>query len=542
MDRLAKYVPDKFAAAQILHYCVTPRIGHVLRALPPTVTLTYAADFDSACIRCFTAIAAPDFTATGLPPFAEGKLRLKLRDGGLDIATQARTAPAAYVASWATARRLILRLCPSIAPFLPADFSRHPAPVGAPGPILQLHAAIATLPADAREALSDYHSAALAADAAAADAAAVAADAAAAAAAADDDPLAPAATPEPAAPADPKVHLQRLLSRPSHDQFTADFVTSIAANRPDSAKHLSQTGYLGTVWFKRRNLHGHYHLDTRQFLLGAALHLSLPVAAFEGCLCGCGVRLTAAVGPFHIAGCSQFAKLERSETLQHAFDSIIYDVTSTAWIEGARRADGKQKRCAPYASVPVVDRQGQPVFESGHPKLRDIIPDRVAGGVLDGKIGASGRYIIDTAIPAPECKTYSDGPAATTALSAANAYHALKLRTYQGVMRPGDVLLPVVCESWGGLHPSVQSQLSAWARYGGGFSEEDPDVASSDVLSIWRMRLSVALLHARIGYVDSALRKLRGVPTRSLTLAHSISHPYPYRNPRALESGRLGVR
>ena len=109
-------------------------------------------------------------------------------------------------------------------------------------------------------------------------------------------------------------------------------------------------------------------------------------------------------------------------------------------------------------------------------------------------------------------------------------------------MRPGDVLLPVVCESWGGLHPSIKSQLSAWARVGGGFSEENPDVASSDVLSIWRMRLSVALLHARIGYVDSALRKLRGVPARSLTLAHIISRPYPYRNPRALESGRLGVR
>jgi hypothetical protein len=128
MDRLAKYVPDKFAAAQILHYCVTPRIGHVLRALPPTVTLTYAADFDSACIRCFTAIAAPDFTATGLPPFAEGKLRLKLRDGGLDIATQARTAPAAYVASWATARRLILRPLPVHCPLPPSRLLPPPSP------------------------------------------------------------------------------------------------------------------------------------------------------------------------------------------------------------------------------------------------------------------------------------------------------------------------------------------------------------------------------------------------------------------------------
>ncbi len=33
MRRLAAYVPDRLAAAQILSWCIVPRIAHLLRAL-----------------------------------------------------------------------------------------------------------------------------------------------------------------------------------------------------------------------------------------------------------------------------------------------------------------------------------------------------------------------------------------------------------------------------------------------------------------------------------------------------------------------------
>ena len=108
MERLATYVPDTFSAAQLLTQCVTPRIGHILRALPPPVSVPFATLFDTACEECFTAIACPDFVAAGLPPIARAKTQLKLRDGGLDVATQARTAPAAYAASWAATHSLVV--------------------------------------------------------------------------------------------------------------------------------------------------------------------------------------------------------------------------------------------------------------------------------------------------------------------------------------------------------------------------------------------------------------------------------------------------
>ena len=130
MRRLAAYVPDRLAAAQILSWCVVPRIAHILRALPPPATDSFARAFDSACVRCFTAIAAPTYRDSGLPELADRIMRLKLRDGGFDIGGQHRVCAAAYVASWAVARPLILRLAPSLAAHLPADFHVRPAALG----------------------------------------------------------------------------------------------------------------------------------------------------------------------------------------------------------------------------------------------------------------------------------------------------------------------------------------------------------------------------------------------------------------------------
>ena len=39
----------------------------------------------------------------------------------------------------------------------------------------------------------------------------------------------------------------------------------------------------------------------------------------------------------HINSCSKYNKLERSETFQHAVDSIMFEVQPSAAIEGAKR-------------------------------------------------------------------------------------------------------------------------------------------------------------------------------------------------------------
>jgi hypothetical protein len=273
--------------------------------------------------------------------------------------------------------------------------------------------------------------------------------------------------------------------------------------------------------------------------MAVTLHLSLPVAAFEGLTCGCGKLLTAESGPLHCVCCNQNNKLPRSETFQHAFDSIIFDVDRNARIEGAKAANGKQTRCRPYATVPVVDAAGQPALDgNGLPRMRDIIPDRVVRSMEDDQLGPSGRYIVDTAIPSPEAASHV-AAASVVPLAAAAKTYARKYAIYTPVLQGNDRLLAVVCESWGGLHEGVRDRLREWAKRldnaAPATDRVDRESLSPQISEIWRGRLSCALLLGRVNLVFSALDKLAGVPARSSTLAYRISHPYV----RAQELGRL---
>ena len=110
------------------------------------------------------------------------------------------------------------------------------------------------------------------------------------------------------------------------------------------------------------------------------------------------------------------------------------------------------------------------------------------------------------------------------------------------MLKQNDVLLAVVCESWGGLHPGMFDRLKAWARFVNQKAPSDDkiesDCLSSDIMAIWRMRLSCALLLGRVGLIFSAIDKLSGDPARSSTLAYRISHPLV----RVQELGRLRRR
>lgn len=347
--------------------------------------------------------------------------------------------------------------------------------------------------------------------------------------------------------------------------FHASFVSSLAPAPSDTpaeklrkqqelAKHHSQCGWLGTAWFQRLNIHDRHFVSNECFLSAVALHLSLPIAAFEGCSCTCGLPggLTPSSAPRHIVGCNAFAKLPRSETFQTAFDAIIWEMCPSAYIEGSQPAHGSTPRCVSYASVPVT-RFGVPVIDAatGLQAVREVIPDRVVRNFSDHQMGTSGRYVIDTVIPSPEVAEFLDmqgglSSSRTPGLAAQSGY-AQKFATYNNLLKPGDRLLAVSVESWGAVHDSIRDLLTAWAkalRQAGeavcGPPAAERDTIARDILQCWRMHLSVALMHGRVDYLHAARLKVSGQkgPARSASAANEIRVSNPLR--RALMLGRPG--
>ena len=627
--RLHTYVPDRLAAAQILGLCIVPKISHILRALPPSVTSAFAKRFDDACVRCFTAIATPDLASVGLPPTADAIVRLKLRDGGFDIGSQHRACAAAYVASWAAASPLIVTLLPSIGTSLSASLQSQPqqhqegdsneldidTPPHAPStttiaPLRALADAISQLPQEARAALDAFNKAAatVGAAASAATAATTAATAAAAAAAAAEAAAGTAAAARAAAsiatgaaagtaaaaaaaaaestaveaantaaaaateaaakataaaaaaaraasttttPAEAPQHtdaaatnttaaklpssgtLQAKLSRPTHADSFSTLVNNLATTDAATAARLhSQAGFLGTAWFRRNNHSDNsYHISSQAFTTAIAIHLGLPLRTFDGINCTCTKSMNGTNAVQHINSCNQYNKLERSETFQTAFDSILQEVCPSASIEGAKPLHGVQRQCAAYATIPVCSNSGIPVVDpaTGLQKMKDVIPDRVVRRFTDDLVKDNGRYIVDTIIVAPDLSSYIR-TAARTPLSAAASAFKKKNDIYNPHLRQGDKLLAVVCETHGGLHDSVKQRLVKWAELidkanTNNNSNIGTGRLAASLVSTWQRRLSTALLIARVRLLSTALDKIIGIPARSSTAAYRISHP-----------------
>lgn len=554
--RLRTYVPDRLAAAQILSLCIVPKISHILRALPPSITAAFAKRFDDACVSCFTAIAAPDHAASGLPPIADAIVRLKLRDGGFDIGNQHRACTAAYVASWATAEPLITKLLPSVGTYLPAILHTSAQPqTTAPALFRGIADAISDLPPAARDTLTAFNNSAAAAEpnsassarsgsssgsgsgsgsasgsggsgpgsgsggsgSGSAHARARAAGTAAAETAANDSTAQPAT----------KATLQARLSRPSHIDSFNTLVNSLASTDASTAAKLrSQAGFLGTAWFRRLNYTDNNQITGTDFTTAIAIHLSLPLRSLDGTTCGCSYILNADNAVKHINACNKYAKLDRSETFQTAFDSIMQEVYPSASIEGTKPLHGGQKRCAAYASIPVTNSTGATVMDptTGLPKMKTIIPDRVVRGFCDDLVKNGGRYIVDTVIVTPDLSSYAADAAKTPLSAAANAF-ALKYRTYNEHLKQGDKLLAVVCETYGGLHDSIKTRLIKWADLIKKAGTSGTTEFGNSLISMWQRRLSTALLRGRVQLVYNAIDKIAGVPARTNTAAFRITHP-----------------
>jgi hypothetical protein len=128
---------------------------------------------------------------------------------------------------------------------------------------------------------------------------------------------------------------------------------------------------------------------------------------------------------------------------------------------------------------------------------------------------------------------------------AAQAGYAEKFATYAHLLKPRDRLLAVSVESWGTVHGGLIELLEKWARAlrQAGADAVGPPTAAQDtivrnILQIWKMRLSVALMHGRVDYALRAGLKVQGIrgPPRPSTQANALRVGSPVQ--RALHLGK----
>jgi hypothetical protein len=113
LDRLPS-MDDLQAAWLILLFCGATRANYVLRTVAPTSSAGFAAQHDEAIWRPFKRMLgeAPNGEAEDI---ARAIAQLPLRKGGLGLRSAARTAPAAWWASWADALPIIKAKVPELA-------------------------------------------------------------------------------------------------------------------------------------------------------------------------------------------------------------------------------------------------------------------------------------------------------------------------------------------------------------------------------------------------------------------------------------------
>jgi hypothetical protein len=134
-----------------------------------------------------------------------------------------------------------------------------------------------------------------------------------------------------------------------------------------------------------------------------------------------------------------------------------------------------------------------------------VYPDRCVSGIRSDP-PAMRRVVDHCGMDVRARRHCVHGKAATEPLAAAKTGHRDKQRHYgrDGLLAPGDLLMPVAFELHGGLHEEVKEQLVKWARAAG---EGDED-KSQRILQVWRLGMAVGALRARVARVMGAIGKL----------------------------------
>ena len=488
LNKLAERLrPHPQGAKMLLRLSVLPTMNYLTRCLPPSVTVPYMQRFDAMVIECMSKLISatiPD----GHP--ARHQMRLKQSLGGLGLTSVADIAPAAYIASVVDCMPLMRALgrkdieiqnpeqgtakvswldlwCQTvldiIKPATPDGPLVIPSNLSVSARRTYSFATVSfldgmrRLPPESHTVLGQHLE--------------------------DHPPLAPPPAPTPGRHAAQAKsgpwHLQHKLAMPIHVQDEKDYMASIATDSHRLAQHLSQKtgadgeGWLGTPWL--RTLPSKQPIAANTMRTGILIFLGLPDTSVgdQDTLCPCGTTLDAAKTLDHFWACNKHSAVVVHNAIGAAFNDIY------ATLPGSVAITNEKDGC-PAAGCRM---------------------DKVITGVS----WAQGKRILqDQTISNPRAATHI-ATACTTANSAANKAHDLKLQRYQHLCNNQlDIFFPVALELFGGVHQTVQKTLEDWAKEvararGGGTR------LINRLLQGWRAHLSVALLKARVEFYSASL-------------------------------------
>ena len=124
------WVPDAQCAWQILLQCASPRCHHFLRTVPPRQSTGYAEGHDDGMWRAVEGVLGRLPGSQWQSEMARWLTSLPMRLGGLGIRSAARTAPAAYWASWADALEMLSHRLPALTEQILGQLEAEPAGEG----------------------------------------------------------------------------------------------------------------------------------------------------------------------------------------------------------------------------------------------------------------------------------------------------------------------------------------------------------------------------------------------------------------------------
>ena len=106
----------------LLSQCATAHANHTIQILPPDASRYYAEAHDEALWTVFCSLLGAEDLQTDLR--ARNVASLPGREGGLGLRSAARTAPAAYWASWSNALLVLRTRAPDVAAAARAELER----------------------------------------------------------------------------------------------------------------------------------------------------------------------------------------------------------------------------------------------------------------------------------------------------------------------------------------------------------------------------------------------------------------------------------
>jgi len=490
--------PHLHGALGFVTKSLIPMMNHICREAPPSFTLPYMKRFDDMVITTVFSLldidlAAPDQAWADTYDLVRHQMRLKLTLGGLGVISQAKIAPAAYVASvfdsmhhmarmgsvWTSednpdnklwmhhqVELLFTAIC---TPWDADDPTSQPfdlegIDLDMPTFLTDLVDAMRLLPTASLRVLRKHMD--------------------------ENNPFEPPKR-KPTDDADEDdddtdvhYHLQHKLAVPIHLADEAAYRTACGVDPQRLAQHLSQRrgkkdtgeGWLGAAFMSihpKRKL-----IDSVTLATGLRIYLALPDPSIGNedttCLCGRTLHPTKAV--HHFWTCTQH--MGRRNRFHDAFGHGFNDI---------------------YNSLP-----GQIIIQNekkGVPTAGDRMDKVISGAACtNGKRICQDQTLCNPAGGRPQDLANAVGQPNYTA----NRKHQAKLTRYPATtFNQRDQFFPVACEIFGGIHDSVVEQLRDWAKATA--DHMGKPAIKGTLLQAWREHLSLTLLKARVAWYQADL-------------------------------------